>query len=90
MNELDVFFNDEFSSVAVFGSDEFKVIFDMPDEVIGGGLVISTEYVATVKSEDIISLIDGDVIAVNGEDYEIRQIRKIDDGKLSKLFLSKV
>lgn len=85
---LDVFF-DDLGVEVTFGSSTFRGIFDMPDESIAGGLVLTTEYSVTVKSVDVVGVIAGDEFEINGELYEVRQVRKYDDGKLSHVALSK-
>ncbi len=87
--ELRGFFSD-FSVPCIWGSYSFDGIFDAPDELAAGGVVVSTEYTLLVKSNDIVGMRDGAVISVSGEQYEVRYARKIDDGKLTRLVLSKV
>lgn len=89
LNDLDILFSD-FAVDVVWGGSTFKAIFDMPDEVLSGGLVISTEYLIMCKSSDIVGLLDGEVLTVGGVTYEVRQIRQVDDGKISRVLLSKI
>lgn len=88
MSDLDALFFDLADTVTI-GSKSIKGIFDMPDELVGGGVVISRDYQLLVKSSDISALSDGDTLTVRSQIYEVRQIRQIDDGQLSRIMLSK-
>tara|TARA_R100000231_G_scaffold3174_2_gene5848 strand:+ start:7981 stop:8271 length:291 start_codon:yes stop_codon:yes gene_type:complete len=70
-----------------------KGIFNMPDEILAGDMMISTDYVLQVITKDFedVSLGDKLIIHVNGkrEKYEVRSKRMEDDGKLSLISLSK-
>lgn len=87
--DLSVLFEDLGVEVTL-GANTFKALFDMPDEIIGGGLVQSTEYLLTVASSNVSSANSGDALSIEGVSYEIRSIRQIDDGRLSRVSLSKV
>ena len=87
--DLDIFFNDMGVSVTN-GIDKFKGLLDTPDEVVGSGLSMSTEYLLTVKTESIPSLYEGDTVAIMNINYSVRQIRKMADGGLSQMLLSRV
>lgn len=65
-------------------------ILDMPDDLIGGDLMISTSYVLTVKTADFSAAKNGDTLSIGGTNYKVREIRKVDDGAFSKITLSKV
>ncbi len=41
-NDLDVFFDDPFGVSATAGATTGKVLFDQPDQVLAGGMVLST------------------------------------------------
>jgi hypothetical protein len=86
--DLDVFFSD-FAVDVVSGDSTFKGILDQPDEIVGQ-FGISTEYVLTCKSSDVSGLDNGSTVTIDSADYTVRDVRKLDDGKLSKLSLSKV
>ena len=70
-----------------------KGIFNMPDEILAGDMMISTDYVLQVVTEDFSEVSLGDTlrIEVNGkrEDYEVKSKRMEDDGKISLITLSK-
>lgn len=78
--------------VAVVGPTTytFKGILDMPDQIIGG-LAQSTEYLLTVKTSDIQNLTEDQNLTVDGASYRLRgPFRKIDDGILSRVELTKL
>lgn len=89
IENLDTFLND-FGVPVVFGDVSSVGILDMPDQIIGDGISVSTEYVLTVYAEEFSAAKYGDEIEVDGDDYLVRQNRKIDDGKFAKLTLEKV
>jgi len=70
-----------------------KGLLNMPDEILAGDLMISTDYVLTVQTKDFENVKLGSIllIEVNGkkERYEVRSKRMEDDGKLSMITLSK-
>lgn len=87
---LDVFFNDDLMATdVVIDGRTVRGILDQPDEVIGGGLVISTEYLLTMKTTDVDGVVEGGVLVIDGADFFVRTIKAIDDGKLTRLALSK-
>ena len=85
---LDVFF-DAFASAVVFGSITGKGILDAPSNVIADGMVLTTDYLLTVKTAQFGNAKYGDAITVDGVAYKVRESRQIDDGKLSEILLSK-
>lgn len=80
----------DFGITVTKSGSTFKALFDIADELVGGGVVISTDYVLTVRSSDIASLVDGDTLSINAANYEVRRILKIDDGAFSRVVVSKV
>lgn len=86
---LDVFFG-VFASDVTFGSVTGKGILDAPSNVIADGMVLTTDYLLTVKTAQFGSAKYGDSITVDGEAYKVRESRQIDDGKLSEILLTKV
>lgn len=89
VENLDVFFSD-FSVPVVAGVSTFKGILDIPDEVIAGGIVSSTDYAVMCKTSDVAALDSGDAITVDSIPYEVRRNLKVFDGKISVLVLSKI
>lgn len=87
--DLDVFFG-VFASEVVFGSITGKGILDAPSNVLADGMVLTTDYLLTVKTSAFGSAKYGDAITVDGAAYKVRESRQIDDGKLSEILLTKV
>lgn len=67
-----------------------KGILDAPTNVMGGGMVLSNEYLLTVKTADFGTAEYGDAITVSGVQYQVREARQIDDGAFAEILLSKV
>ncbi len=88
LENLDAFF-DDFSVSVTFGATSFKGILDTPDDFVGG-VAVSTEYSLLVKSSNITTLEELDTVTIDGASYKVRAIRKVDDGKLSRVGLSKI
>ena len=89
---LDTYFADLGQEVTYNGMAK-KGILNMPDEILAGDMMISTDYVLQVITVDFEEVSLGDTlrIVVNGkrEAYEVRSKRMEDDGKISLLSLSK-
>ena len=65
-------------------------ILDQPSEVLAGDMVLSTDYLLTAKASDFGSLLSGDTITVNSQNYEVRETRLQDDGSFVEISLQKV
>jgi len=87
--DLDVFLNDFGVSVTA-GAVTGVGILDSPDDLLGGGLSVSTEYKLTVKASDFGSLKSGDSITVDSVSFKVRNFRLNDDGKFGVATLGKV
>ena len=87
--DSDVFFGD-FSESIFYDNATYKGILEQPDEVIADGVVLTTDYELTVKNSDLGSLAFDTQIEVSNVKYKVRSVRKIDDGTLCKISLSKV
>jgi len=85
---LDTFLAD-FGNAVVSKGARYKGILDQPDEIVADGLVMTTDYELTGLTSQLGSLIFDDIISVDGENYKVRQTRKIDDGKFCIVSLSK-
>lgn len=89
IENLDLFFD-------VFGVDveldgfRGKGILDAPTNVIGSGMVLSNEYLLTVKTSEFGHATYGYTLKVNASDYQVRESRQIDDGAFSEILLTKV
>lgn len=88
---MDVFFQDDLLTVpVVFGAVSTTGILDMPDIVLHGGAIESTAYSLLVKTADFpVIPIAGNSITVDSVSYQVNSFSKIDDGKLSRIGLSK-
>ena len=89
---LDTYFLDLGQDV-VFDGIIKKGILNMPDEILAGDMMISTDYVLQVQTKEFEDVVLGDtlIITVNNkrEKYEVRSKRMEDDGKISLISLSK-
>jgi hypothetical protein len=65
-------------------------ILDMPTQVISDGMVLSTDYALTAKTSEFGGLLYGDGITVDGVNYQVREVRKLDDGKFCEISMSKL
>lgn len=85
---LNLFFT-EFTDEVIYNNSTFIGMLDEPDEIIADNTILSTEYELKVKTSDFKNVVFDKVIKVNSENYVVRNIRKIDDGKISIISLSK-
>ncbi len=53
-------------------------------------MVLTTDYELTVKTSDLGTLAFDTEIKISNVKYKVRNVRKIDDGTLSKISLLKV
>lgn len=65
-------------------------ILDMPTQVVADGMVLSTDYTLMAKTADFGGLFFGDGITVDGVNYQVREVRRLDDGKFCEVSLSKL
>lgn len=65
-------------------------ILDMPSQIVADGMVLTTDYKLTVKTADFGGLLYGDGITVDGVNYHVREAMKVDDGRFTELFLTKL
>lgn len=86
---LDTFLSD-FGVAVTWGLVSGLGILDEPDQIIGGGLAISTDYSLIVKTADFGDAAFGDAMTVGGVSYTVRENRKLDDGSFSRITLTKV
>lgn len=86
---LDIFFSD-FGKTVTMGAVSGLGILDEPDQIIGGGLAISTDYSLLTKTSLFGNAGYGDSISVDGVAYSVREVRKVDDGSLCRMILTKV
>ena len=86
--DLDTFFID-FRDSVIYDNAEYIAFLDQPDEMIADGVVLTTDYQLTGRTKDFGSILFDETIKVNDEDYKVRSVRKIDDGSLCKVSLTK-
>jgi hypothetical protein len=65
-------------------------ILDMPTQVLAGEMVLSTDYTLTARYADFGGLVYGDGVTVDGINYQVRELRRIDDGKFVEISLMKL
>ena len=87
--DINTFFED-FAEDVIYETIRYKGILEQPDELIADGIVMTTDYELTVQSSEFGSLDFNTVIEVSNVKYKVRNVRKIDDGTLSKISLTKV
>ena len=87
--DLNAFFVD-FSENVFYDNETYKGILEQPDEVIADGVVLTTDYELTVKTVDLGTIAFDTQIEVSDVKYKVRNVRKIDDGTLCKISLTKV
>ena len=87
--DINTFFED-FAEDVIYETIRYKGILEQPDELIADGIVMTTDYELTVKSSELGNLDFDTVIEVSNVKYKVRNVRKIDDGTLSKISLTKV
>ncbi len=88
--DLSVFFNSaDFGSAATWNAQSATVILDTPTEDILGGRAQSNEYTATLRASDFAAIKRGDVITIATTNYQVREIKLLDDGAIKQLLLTK-
>lgn len=87
--DLDLFLAD-FGVSVTSGAVTGVGILDMPTEIVADGVVLTTDYKLTCKASLFGSLLYGDGITVDGVNYSIREVLKIDDGNFVELMLTKI
>jgi hypothetical protein len=87
--DLDVFFDNPFAVSATAGATTGKVLFDQPDQLLAGGMVLSTDYQITAKASDFGTLTANDSITVDSVAYTVRETRLMGDGLLCEITLQK-
>jgi len=87
--DLGVFLND-FGVSCTSGSTTALAILDQPGLILGDGMVISTDYQLTARTADFGGLLYGDAITVDGVNYQVRETRKVDDGVMVEISLTKL
>ena len=65
-------------------------ILDLPTHVIESGMVLTTEYQLTAKASELGGLSYGDQLTVDGQNYQVRDVRTIDDGAFVEISMMKL
>lgn len=87
--DLSVFLND-FGVSCTAGAVSALGILDMPSQVLAGDMVLSTDYTLTAQTADFGGLLFGDGITVDGVNYQVREVRKLDDGAFVEIGLQRL
>lgn len=82
-------FLQDFGVTVAWGNVSALGILEMPDQVIGGGLAISTEYSVLVENAKFTGAKFGDAITIQGSAYTVREYKQVDDGLFSRITLTK-
>lgn len=87
--DLSIFLND-FGVSCTTGAVTALGILDMPTQVLAGDQILSTDYTLTARYADFGGLLYGDGIAVAGVNYQVREVRQLDDGAFVEIGLTKL
>ncbi len=87
--DLNLFLSD-FGVTCTAGAVTGTGILDMPSQVVADGMVLTTDYMLTARSADFGGLLYGDGITVNGANYQVRDVRQLDDGAFVEVSLQKL
>lgn len=82
-------FLDDFGVSCTAGAVSGIGILDMPSQIISGDMVLTTDYTLTCRAADFGGLKFGDSITVAGTAYQVREVRKLDDGAFVEIGLQK-
>lgn len=80
----------DFGVQCTAGSITALGILDMPSQIISGDMVLTTDYTLTARAADFGGLLYGDGITVDGVNYQVREVRRLDDGAFVELALMKL
>lgn len=83
-------FLQDFGVPVVWGAINATGILDMPSQVVGAGMVISTDYKLTFGTADLPGLDTDDALSVDGAAYTVNRVQMLSDGAFSEAILSKV
>lgn len=87
--DLDLLVGPPFGKPVTAGAVSGYGILDMPSQVIADGMVLTTEYKLTVRTDRFGGLKYGDAVTVDGVSYKVREPVLIEDGLLTELVLTK-
>ena len=83
-------FLDDFGVSCTAGAISALGILDMPTQVLAGDMVLSTDYTLTARYADFGGLVYGDGLTVAGINYQVREVRRLDDGSFVEISLTKL
>lgn len=87
--DLDLLVGPPFGKPVVAGAVSGYGILDVPTQVIADGMVLTTEYRLTVRTDQFGGLKYGDSVTVDGVSYVVREPMLVDDGLLTEVLLTK-
>lgn len=87
--DLDLLVGPPFGKPVTAGAVSGYGILDMPTQVVADGMVLTTDYKLTVRTDQFGSLKYGDAVTVDGASYVVREPMLIDDGLLTEVLLTK-
>lgn len=87
--DLTLFLTD-FGVTCTTGAVSALGILDCPTQVLAGDMVLSTDYTLTCRANDFGGLLYGDEITVGGVNYQVREVRKLDDGSFVEVALQRL
>jgi hypothetical protein len=87
--DLDLFLAD-FGVQVTAGAVSGLGIMDMPSEIVADGVVLTTDYKLTCKTTLFGGLVYGDTVAVDGVNYTVREVMRLDDGAFCDLMLMRI
>jgi hypothetical protein len=87
--DLNLFLAD-FGVPVVAGTTSDLGILDMPSEIVADGVVLTTDYKLTCKTALFGGLVYGDTVAVDGVNYTVREVMRLDDGAFCDLMLMRI
>lgn len=64
-------------------------ILDMPGSLTADGMAISTDYTLRCEASKFGGLLYGDLVTVDGQSYEVREVLTVDDGVFCLIQLTK-
>ena len=83
-------FLDDFGVSCTAGAISALGILDMPTQVLAGEMVLTTDYSLTARTADFGGLLYGDGITVGGINYQVREVRRLDDGAFCEIALQRL
>ena len=88
VENLDVFF-DDFKNEVIYDNSIYYGQLNEPDELVANDVVMTTEYELTAKTSDFINVVYDEDFLIDNVPFKVRNVRKIDDGLICIVTLSK-